>query len=63
MGIEADLAVTDHVEAQLVECAVPEPPVEPTRIPEPPASSPTERAAESTIAHTGADPPPEVTRG
>lgn len=60
MGLEERSAiVTDRVEAVLVECTVPEPPVpESPRVPATPDASPTARAAEATIEQTGAGPPP-----
>ena len=56
---EGDIAVSDTVTAQLVECA-PEPAREPQALPDPPeGGSPVRRAQDATIAQTGADPPPE----
>jgi len=61
MATEGDLAIVDHVEAQLVECA-PEPAVTtPIRVPE--SCSPVQQAMTATIEQTGADPPPRGTHG
>jgi hypothetical protein len=59
MATEGDLGITDTVVAALVEC-LPEAPTTPVPLPAGPTASPTQRAAEATIAQTGADPPPEV---
>jgi hypothetical protein len=63
MAEEANLGILDIVTAELVECAPDEPPSVKTDLPPAPDQSPVQRAAEATLAQTGADPPPGVTRG
>jgi hypothetical protein len=62
MATEAAAKIVDFVEAQLIEC-VPEPDSVVCVIPDPPDQSPVEASAHATIEQTGADPPPEVSRG
>jgi hypothetical protein len=64
MAEEGDLGVSDIVMAELVECAPPpDIPRDTIDLPDQPDQTPVQRAAEATIAQTGADPPPMVTCG
>jgi len=63
MAEEGDLGIVDLVTAELVDCAPDDPPSVKTELPTAPDQSPVQRAADATIAQTGADPPPEVTHG
>jgi hypothetical protein len=63
MAEEANLGILDIVIAELVECAPEDPPSVKTELPPAPDQSPVQRAADATIAQTGADPPPGVMRG
>jgi hypothetical protein len=55
---ELPIGITDHVDAQLVECAPPQDPPESVR-PADPEASPTAQALEATIEQTGSGPPPK----
>ena len=63
MAEESALGMMDVIMAQLVECAPDEPESVKTELPPAPDQTPAQRAAEATIAQTGADPPPGVIHG